>query len=502
MDDIISGKNSIQNISKYIGVDENNYDSVGYYKLLVKTAKEYSLRLNAPQKDTPVCMYGTNGLLEVLREKAIRHFITPINTLHDEPVLAKRMRAIDPLSAGEIYYMIVMGENEIYTSSFKHSFNRMLLKMGSKPRTDSLFQSVHFDFFKKFIKMSANYNRLDTLLKLMPSTKAEYLMKAFVSNLENTSSLEDAVDVADCFSSINDKKLLKSMIENVKQNEAQCENEGNAHGYMIYNILKNIFLSSDSVNQIDLKAVLGIPSIYELPKSDLQDNSGRIVQQVFFYGDDDGRLCYSQFLNSFQPKDWRIFKSKEWVEIRSLNNDVLIFANLPLNSDQNMDDTAQAHLNSYLEMNGYSPSIVIHRGHSYWLPGTLERMPINAKIVILGSCGGYKNLNKILEFSPEAHIISTKEIGTGDINKPILNYLNQSLLTENKIVWKQMWRKLTGLFTKEYGKSTVESWESYIPPYRNLGAIFIKSYDIAMKKKSQEEEIINEELSGWPEKGN
>ena len=37
----------------------------------------------------------------------------------------------------------------------------------------------------------------------MPAANAETLMKSFVANLEKTNTLEDAVDVADSYSSIN-----------------------------------------------------------------------------------------------------------------------------------------------------------------------------------------------------------------------------------------------------------------------------------------------------------
>ena len=78
-------------------------------------------------------------------------------------------------------------------------------------------------------------------------------------------------------------------------------------------------------------------------------------------------------------------------------------------------------------------------------------------------------------------IISTKEIGAGDINKPILNYINQSLILGKTIVWKVMWETLSKQFSTDPNNTIKESWESYIPPYRNLGAIFIKAY----KKKME-----------------
>ena len=121
--------------------------------------------------------------------------------------------------------------------------------------------------------------------------------------------------------------------------------------------------------------------------------------------------------------------------------------------------------------------MIVHRGHSYWLPRTISRMNGSAKVILLGSCGGYKNLSEILEISPDAHIISTKEIGKGDINKPIINYLNQSFTSGKQLVWKDMWAALTKTFYADSNKAMRESWDDYIPPYKNLGAIFIKAYN-------------------------
>jgi hypothetical protein len=481
LDDILKGKKSIDSIRRYVGEYENGYDSVGYFKLLVKTEIEYFKRMAPPLRDTPIAMFGSNGLREVLKDKAIQHFITPINTLHDQSNLSVRMKAIEPLSATELYYLLVMGENDIYTSSYKHSFNRMLQLMAPKPSGDSLLLAVHFDYFRKFIKMAANYNKLDTFLRSMPSNKSELVMKAFVARLDKTGNLEDAVDVADAYSSINDKKLLNTILSYVIENEQISINEHNTRGQVIYGLLKNIFLSADTTNKIDLTSLLGIPSIYEVDNKSLRDESGKIVQQVFWYGDEDGKTYFPMFLNSFSSREWKITPKKEWVEINSLKGNVWIYANRPLDNDANLDDSAQVHLNNYLYENNMQPSIVVHRGHSYWLPGTIKRMAGDAKIVVLGSCGGYKNLNDIIDINPDAHIISTKEIGAGEINRPILNYLNQNFESGSPLVWKTMWASLTKLFSADPNKAISESWDDYIPPYKNLGAIFIKAYNKKME---------------------
>ncbi len=478
LDDILSGKQSINDIKKYVGDGVKGYDSVGYFKLLVKTEIEYFKRVAPPLRDTPIAMFGPNGLRDVLQRKAIEHFVNPINELHNSTVNI-RMKAIEPLSPQELYYVIVMGENELYTSSYKHTFNRMIGQMGSKPRGDSLLKSVHFDFFKKFIRLAANYNKLDTFLKSMPTASSEVLMKAFVSNLDKTGNLEDAVDVADSYSSITDKKLLNTILTYVNENYDKSVVAGNNEGKVIYGLLHDIFLSAAD-NKIDLTSVLGIPSIYEISNKELQDENGKIVQQVFFYGDEDGKAFFPAFINSFSSREWKVTPQKEWYEIKSLKGNVMVFVNRPLDNDTNLDDSAQIHLNQYLESINLYPTIVVHRGHSYWLPRTIKRMSTSAKVILLGSCGGYKNLSEILEVCPDAQIISSKEIGKGDLNQYINNYLNKTLNDGNSLVWKNMWVTLSKQF-ESANRSTKESWEDYVPPYKNLGAIFIKAYHKKME---------------------
>jgi hypothetical protein len=477
LDDILKGNKTIDGIKKFVGDDEAGYDSVGYFKLLVQTEIEYFKRLTSPAKDTPIAMFGTNGLRDVLKSKAIRHFVTPVNELHDLSNINLRMKAIDSLSAVDLYFMMVMGENDIYTSSFKHSYARFLQRLGKEPRTDSLLLDVYFDYFKKFIKMTANFNKLDNFLSYMPAGSSETLMRGFIANLDNTGNLEDAIDVADSYSSITDKKLQSTVLSYVIANENNAVEKGNARGKTIYGLLKTIFLSADTTNKVDLTGVLGIPSIYEIENKDLRDDSGRIIQQVYWYGDKDGKSFFPSFINSFSPKEWIVTFNEEWYQIRSRKGNVWIFANRPLDNDANLDDSAQIHLNDYLAENDMQPAVVVHRGHSYWLPRTIKRMAGHAKIVMLGSCGGFKNLSAIIQVNPDAHIISTKEIGAGDINRPILNYLNQTFESGSKLVWKNMWATLTKSFAADANTSIKESWESYIPPYKNLGAIFLKGYN-------------------------
>lgn len=473
LDDLISGKQTIESIEKVAGTDDRSFDSVGYYKLLVKTQIDYYGR--TIKGDTPVAMLGSDGLLDMLERRAIRHFVTPINDLHEMPNPV-RFRALNPLNAQELYYMMVLGENEIFTSSYRYSFDRMMQVMGSVPHGDSLLISLNFDKFKKFIKIAAGYNKLDEFLRSMAPENAEKLMQAFVLNLEKTESLEDAVDVADSYGSITNPALQKSMLDNVEWNLERTRRENNERGITIYSLLKTIFLSADPKNNIDLSKEIGIPPIYTVSNESLADAQGRIVEQMFFYGDKDGVMSFANYLTSFPSADWVITNKPYWVEIKSRRGrPIWIYANRPLDNDSSKDLEAQAKLNEYLQSLGLSPTIIVHRGHSYHLPATIKQIPEKTKIIMLGSCGGYQNLKTILDYAPEAHIISSKQTGAMNINKPIIDALDNTLREGKDIDWRLIWDNLTSQFSRA-PKYLKETFEDYIPPQRNLGAIFIKAY--------------------------
>jgi hypothetical protein len=66
-------------------------------------------------------------------------------------------------------------------------------------------------------------------------------------------------------------------------------------------------------------------------------------------------------------------------------------------------------------------------------------------------------------------------------NFPRLWKACRSAAGRKPIVWKVMWETLSKQFSTDPNNTIKESWESYIPPYRNLGAIFIKAYNKKME---------------------
>jgi hypothetical protein len=477
LDNLVKGRITTEDIDK---VKE---DELSYYRLLVKTRLDYAARILPPERDTPLEM---NALTEMLMKKGKEIFVREINALHTVDNPAVRFKVLDPLTPAELYYLIVLSEDEIYTSSYLGVYERIFQRMPN-PYGDSLIMQVHGDYFRKFIKMAAAYNKLDHFLGTMDKQNAGTIMKSFIIHLEKANE-EEAVDVADSYSSIFEKNpaLARFILGEVKANYDKNIAAGDKKGTVIYNLLQTLFESADSTNRTDLSARLGIPPVYSVDYNSLADDSGRVIQQVFFYGDQDkdGQNSFMNFLAMFRPRpgvrpEWKIAENPQWVTISSLKGKpVLIFANKPLFGPDDPDDKAQKALAAYLEDRHLKPTIVIHRGHSYHVKYTIFQMPPTARIVVLGSCGGYNNLSEVLKINEDAHIISSKQVGTKAVNEPILQAINNTLLAGKDIEWLPMWRELTARFQND--PVAKEKFDDYIPPYKNLGAIFIKAYRKAM----------------------
>ena len=460
LDELYKGNLTFDSIAPALENDEK------YYDLLVQTQVKYAARL--ANNDVPL---EHQTLTKKLQQKAVEIYVNEINGLHDSPDNI-RFKKIESLTPQQLYYVAVMGADQIYTSSYLGVYNRIFQKLNAGNGADTLLHLVNFDHFKKWIKMAAGYNTLDDFLKKMDSSSATVLMKRFVTGLDKTNSLEDAVDVADSYASISNVSLQKFILNEVQSNLQSARTD---RAKNIYSLLNTIFLSLDSTNRIDITGLLGIQPVHFVPNPILKDTSGRIIIEQYFYGDKDGQNVYRSFLNQFRNANWKLIDKPEWVEVVSLKGSkVTIYANKPLNEDENLDAKAQASLNEYLYNNNIQPTVVIHRGHSYYVKYTIEQLVPSARVVLLGSCGGYHNLNEVLKVSPEAHMISSKQIGSGLINGPMITMIAENLRQGKDLNWPAIWKNLESSFKDPTRK---ERFEDYVPPYKNLGAIFIIAYN-------------------------
>lgn len=460
-------------------------DDARYFKLLTDTRILYAARI--ANLDTPIAYNNFNFKL---KEKALA-IVKKINDAHDKPD-AIRFQPINPLGPQELYYIAVLGIDELYTSSFTRGVFQQLMDKQQRlgKQTDQLLASVRFDYFRKFIKISAGYNKLSSFLKMMPDSNARRTMNAFISGLvsnDHIEDIEDAVDVADAFAGIGtnpDLKLVaEQILQKVKDYFQKYQSAGSEKGSAIYRLLDLIFNSYRDTG-IDLSAKLGIPPITRVDYKQLvADSTGRTIVKLYFYGDEDrdGQISYDNFKRLFTDKtQWKTEENPFYISIKSLKGKpIWIFANKALydpTKQSDPDDTAKQKMSLFMEKTGLKPTFVMHRGHSYHVPTTLKFIndfDTSAKLIVLGSCGGYQNLDNVLRICPDAHIVSSKQTGTFTVNDPMLRVLFSEIGLGKNIVWPDVWPKIRNAVG---GGKPGEMFQEYIPPHQNLGMIFIKAY--------------------------
>ena len=473
-DNLKRGTMTTADIKKVVDNDE------AYFKLLVKTEIDYAGI--AAKGDTASSWHK---LGQMIHDKGYQPFVSTVNELHDAPSDAIRFKILNTMGAQDLYYLSIVCEPEIYTSSYVNIYKRIWDRMKS-PNADTLLAMVNGDHYKKFISMAANYNTLDDFLGRMSKEHATALMTRFVNNLDETGDLEDAVDVASSYASINNKEIKKLMLDQISRNYDKAVANGNERATTIYHLEKLILASSDSGTNINLSDSLGILPVYDVANKYLQDSAGRIVLQMFFYGDEGGRGTYNSFRNLYSNAGWKRVDKPEWVQFTSVNTSVpiVLFANRPGDENKMEDVTAQQHLGDWMAENGYEPTITVHRGHSYYLKTTVKQLAPSSKVIILGSCGAYHTMDEILKTCPDAYLVASKQTGYGAINVPLFSTIIEQLKKGTDINWPTYWSTVR----KSLSAGMQTEFDDYIPPYKNLGATFINAYNKAEEKEQTQAE--------------
>ncbi|MGB5026925.1 MAG: hypothetical protein WBO38_00375 [Chitinophagaceae bacterium] len=450
---------------------EKRKDPKTYFELLVNTLKH---ELSRPAIASSIFLIPLrNGI----KDKSISFYVNQINELHSSAAEI-RFAAVNDLRVEDLYYIITSCEEELYTSSYLGLYRR-LMEHFNTPAIDSLFVIVKYDNFQPFMRMAAIYNTLGDFLSCMPQETAAGLLKRFILGIETDANtgLAKAMDIADAFSGFTALPGISLMIQQeLKSNYDRCKYDQSFFGMRLYSILQNVFdlvQKKDSVNKF--WANLGNHELLE--RKVLQNKRDEIIEVVLFYGDEDGIGSFNNFIRLYKdPTRWKISKNNYWITIRSLSEQpVIIYANLPLDNETEMDLLAQDSLFAFLKQQMAEPVILIHRGHSYHLSHTLRRLQPAVKLAILGSCGGYNSLLNIANISPDAQIIVSKKIGSQFINDPMIDVINENLQNNRDLVWSEIWEKLRIRFSKS--EMMLNLFNEYTPPSKNVSLFVLKLFN-------------------------
>ncbi len=378
--------------------------------------------------------------------------------------------SVEGFGSAELYFLMLYGRDEVFTSTFTGLFNRFMKKIPSDD--GNLFlQSVNYNQYRDFLSLCSNFGTIKEFLSKFSGEAKNDLFISYTSNLEKEENdLSTIVLIAESVSNINDDQLLTILQSNIKKEYERVKADSNQIGISVYGVLSSVISGNARTENTWYKKVsqqFKILPVASLSSSSLFNSEKNCIEQVYFYNDDDGRSSYINFINTYKNQPaWTVEDRNSYVHIFSKQGlPVEIFANKP-----EFEENGTSAISAYFKEKNITPTVVVHRGHSFHTESTLEKVPASAKLIFVGSCGGFYKLPVALENAPEAHIISTKQIGTKTVNDAMIYALNENIRNGKDIVWNEFWEKMRDkLGGNQY-------FGDYIPPNKNLGAIFIRAY--------------------------
>ncbi len=389
--------------------------------------------------------------------------VVEINLRHEDKD-TYRFEPIQHDNAKEIYTAIVYCPEEIFTSTFLGMYKRMMAKRKDASGFDFL-KRVNFNKFRVFLKQCAGYNKLDDFFSTMTDSQANALIKMFAGGLYNYGgNLGPAVDVADTYGSLEDDNIKILFMQTIEKELRTCILNNNEHGIKIYGLL--LRLTGGRPENYTSMYSFNVPDLDRVTSSELFPDSVHI-QQHFFFDDEDGTAAFNSWVNLYPASSYKKEDKGNYIVFKTIQGKRMeIYANKPQNEIQGRKD-----LQKYFESRHRFPDLIVHRGHSYYIQNTLDYMTNSNRIAILGSCGGYQNISKAMENAADVHIISTKQVGTMAVNTVLIQEISETIRAGKDVVWMDVWKQIAAKLKNN------PQFKDYIPPYKNLGARFIRAYN-------------------------
>ncbi|MBK7147278.1 MAG: hypothetical protein IPH78_00305 [Bacteroidetes bacterium] len=377
---------------------------------------------------------------------------------------------VEGFNATQLYFLMLYGRDEVFASTFNGLFNRFLQKIPAQ-NGKSFLQSVNYNRFRDFMSLCSSYDLLEQLLLKFDDASKKELVYRYISDLEKAQDdLTTIVLIAETVSNLRDAELLSAIEKNIRKEYERVSLDSNQVGISIYGVLSSIISDkarSETKWYKQVSRQFEVTPAGSLSIAALFAGGNICVEQMYFYNDDDGRSSYINFLNTYKNQpNWVVEDKSSFVRIYSVTGkQVEIFANKP-----DYEENGSTAIAAYLAERKIYPSVIVHRGHSFHTESTLEKVPATAKLIFVGSCGGFYKLSMAIENAPDAHLIATRQVGTKTINDVMIFALNENIREGRDIIWNDFWQKMeTRLGSNQY-------FGDYIPPNKNLESIFIKAY--------------------------
>jgi AcrR family transcriptional regulator len=397
-------------------------------------------------KLTPPRMYGgydyphwyayineeTIDQLETIRGKRDRYLRTmrQINDLHEEPDHV-RFASLASYDAQALYELIILGREELYTSSYLGVFQRLQDAMAAEgiAYIDDMADPRHENMPATFLNMAMEYGTESEAFTYISPQMWEKMAAYFTAQIEGEDE-EALVSFTKIIQSQPDNEIRENFKNIIRQNFIQAPNPKTRD---VYGLLINYYNQGASDDQITLENAdrYEIPDTTQITREQLLGSDDIHRQLMVFTDDHDGHSSYSHMVSFYRGNpNYKLENNQDYIKISSNSG-------VPIELYANHPDKDPYEIRRYLrDLPQDEIDFVIHRGHSYNLDNTMPFFSEDNTLMFLGSCGGYNNVSRLLDIAPMAQIISTKQTGTMYVNDPLLFYINEQVRQHGELQWE------------------------------------------------------------------
>ncbi|MBK5271122.1 MAG: hypothetical protein JJE22_08925, partial [Bacteroidia bacterium] len=376
-----------------------------------------------------------------------------------------RFQGIRTLTAKDLYFLLIGGGSDLYTSSFLYVYKKLLEKT-EKEGLDKFFDDIGYYQFDQFLSNISVYGLVNDLVGKIREKKFASLVGKYLANLQNTQIKDDeiilnAMTISEVLYAIRNYPDLKTPLIEELDNIEKTNVENDILLQRMFLGFKDILLDKNEYNTDETYNVLPI---------DRLKKNGAIVQVWFFYDDEDAAKSFSSGTAEFDKKTWYKTDLGNYIVFNSMvGNNMKVYMNKP-NTDSGYE-AAQDEMLQAIKQEGCTVTSFIHRGHSYYLYHSLTLMTPSAQFVFLGSCGGTNEVLKVFEINPDVNVIVTRHLGAKLINDKLLARINREIIDNRDLNWDTLWEEFNRMFQSKLEK---DLFSSYIPPNKYIGVKFIR----------------------------
>jgi len=394
-----------------------------------------------------------------------------IDEAHEAPD-AMRFEEIKKMNADQLYLLMVLNDDVVYTSSFNGIFNQFLEELSSEHMPLQVFLS-HYSTHdtRTFIKLCATFGHLNDVFSKTDVESTKDLSSQLVSGLEYTQKqLSDIANVGETLSFLTNPEQINIFLNDIKKEYARAAVSQNHETLRIYGTLASVLKQKNIVSDsfvTEMAARYPLPSYDALEPKQLYDASDTNIQRYYFPADEDGQASFDHFVATYNKNlQWVISDHTTYICISSIDTPkhVVMYANKP-----NHEQKGQEDIQSVFSQKNTKAHIEVPRGHSYNTEETIKHLSVDTSIVFLGSCGGFRTLSHVLDRVPNAHTLSTRGMGAMAVNDEILYQMN-SVIAQGKPF---SWEAIAAASKKRIG--TNKNYSDYVYPNKNISLSLLNS---------------------------